>query len=110
MRPESAAWDRTAEVRAAADGWLSAHAIDQATFDRIGVAYPDPCVTPSFVWRVLTAGMVTAIILCTLGAFAIAFGVRAAGLQVLMAMVAVACLIATEWMERSPRYARRGAA
>jgi hypothetical protein len=110
MTPESAAWDRAAEVRAAADGWLQAHAIDQATFDRIGAAYPDPCVTPSFVWRVLTAGMVTAIIICSLGACWIAVGAKGLGLQVLLAMVAVACLIATELMERSPRYARRGAA
>src|SRR5262249_21002745 len=31
------------------------------------------------------------------------------GLQVLLFLVALACLVATEWMEASPRSARRGA-
>ena len=110
MRPESAAWERAAEVRAAADGWLSAGAIDKATFDKIGAAFPDPCVTPSFVWRMLTAGMVSAIIVCTLGACWIAVRAKGLGLQVLLLLVAAACLAATEWMEASPRFARRGAA
>src|SRR5262245_53783988 len=110
MRPESAAWDRAADVRAAADGWLRAGAIDKETFDRIHAAYPDPCVTPSIVWRVLTMGMVTAIILCTIGACWIAIRAKGAGLQLLFALAAVACLVATERIEASSRYARRGAA
>jgi hypothetical protein len=110
MRPESAAWDRAAEVRDAADGWLRVGAIDKATFDRIGAAYPDPCVTPSIVWRVLTMAMVTAIIICTLGACWIAIHAKDAGLPLLFALAAVACLVATERIEASPRYARRGAA
>jgi hypothetical protein len=110
MRPESAAWNRAAEVRAAADGWLRVGAIDRPTFDRIGAAYPDPCVTPSIVWRVLTMAMVTAIILCTLGACWIAIRAKDVGLSVLFVLAAAACLVATERMEASPRYARRGAA
>src|SRR5262245_20902561 len=108
MRPESAAWDRAAEVRDAADGWFLVGAIDKETFDWINAAYPDPCVTPSIVWRVLTMAMVTAIILCTLGACWIAIRAKDAGLQLLFALAAVACLVATERMEASPRYARRG--
>ena len=110
MRPESAAWDRSADVRAAAEGWRRVGAIDKATFDRIGAAFPDPCITPSIVWRVLTAGMVTAIILCTLGACWIAVSAKGLGLQVLLFLVAAVCLVATERMEASPRFARRGAA
>jgi len=110
MRPESAAWDRAAEVRAAADGWLRVGAIDRSTFDRIGAAYPDPCVTPTIVWRVLTMAMVTAVVLCTLGACWIAVRAKDVGLQVLLVLAAVACLVGTERIEASPRYARRGAA
>jgi hypothetical protein len=110
MRPESAAWDRAADVRAAADGWLRVDAIDRLTFDRIGAVYPDPCVTPSIVWRVLTMAMVTAIILCTLGACWIAIRAKDVGLQLLFVLAAAACLVATERMEASPRSARRGAA
>ena len=110
MRPESADWDRAAEVRGAADGWLRAGAIDRPTVDRIRAVYPDPCVTPSIVWRVLTMAMVTAIILSTLGACWIAVRAKDTGLQLLFALAAVACLAATERMEASPRFARRGAA
>jgi MFS family permease len=110
MRPDSARWERAAEVRAAAQGWLQAGAIDQATLDAIGKAFPDPCIRPSTVWRALTAGMVTAIVLCTVGAFGIAFRARDTGLQVLLFLFAGACLVATEQMEASPRLARRGAA
>ena len=39
---------------------------------RSASAFPDPCIRPSLVWRALTAGMVTAVILCTFGAFWIA--------------------------------------
>src|SRR5262245_10710852 len=110
MRPESAAWDRAAEVRAAADGWLRAGAIDKATLDRIGAAYHDPCVTPSIVWRVLTMAIVTAIIVCTLGASWIATRAKDGGLQLLFALAAAACLVITERLEASPRHARRGSA
>ena len=80
MRPEAAAWERAAEVREAAEGWLRAGAIDRPTHEAIRNAYPDPCVTPSAVWRILTAVMVTAVLLCALGAVWIATQPGAAGL------------------------------
>jgi hypothetical protein len=109
MRRESAAWERAAEVREAADGWLRVGAIDGATHGAITTAYPDPCVTPSAVWRVLTAVLVTAVILCTLGAAWVAVH-RVVPTSLLLILVAVASLAATERLEASPRLARRGAA
>jgi hypothetical protein len=110
MRPDAARWERAAEVRAAAEGWLEAGVIDKATLDAIGQAFPDPCVRPSIVWRALTAGMVTAVILCSFGASWIAIRPAENGLQVLLFLFAAGCLVATEHMEASPRIARRGAA
>jgi hypothetical protein len=110
MRLDSAAWERAAEVREAAEGWLRAGAIDRPTHEAVRAAYPDPCVTPSAVWRILTAGMVTAVTLCALGAVWIATQPGAAGLSTLLLVFAGASLIATERLEASPRLARRGAA
>ena len=110
MRLDSAAWERAAEVREPAEGWLRAGAIDRPTHEAIRAAYPDPCVTPSAVWRILTAGMVTAVTLCALGAVWIATQSGAAGLSALLLVFAGASLIATERLEASPRLARRGAA
>ena len=62
MRPEAIGWERAAEVDSAARGWRRAGAIDEATHQRIREAFPDPCVTPGAVWRVLTGGMVAAIV------------------------------------------------
>jgi hypothetical protein len=110
MRPDSAAWERAAEVHEAARGWLGAGAIDPATERRIRGAFPDPCITPTVVWRVLTAVMLAAVILCTFGAVALAIGRTADGLPVLLLLFGGACLIATDVMDASPRLARRGAA
>jgi hypothetical protein len=110
MRSESIAGERAAEVRAAADGWRRAGAIDARTHQAIRNAYPDPCITPSAVWRVLTAVMVTAIVLCAFGAFVMAVEPRDRGLALLLWLFAAACFVATEYMEASPRLARRGAA
>lgn len=110
MRPEAVAWERAAEVREAADGWLRAGAIDRVTHEAIGNAYPDPCVRPSAVWRILTAVMVSAVLLCALGAVWIAIQPGAAGLSMLFFVFTGASLIATERLEASPRLARRGAA
>jgi hypothetical protein len=104
MRLDSLAWERAAEVREAAG------AIDRSTHEAILNAYPDPCVTPSAVWRVLTAVMVTAVILCTLGAVWIAVQPGTVGLSLLLFVFAGASLTATERLEASPRPARRGAA
>jgi hypothetical protein len=110
MRPESVAWERAAEVHEAARGWRRVGAIDEETEQAIREAYPNPCITPSAVWRVLTAGVVTAVILCTFGAFLLAFRTDQLGLQVLMLLFAGASLGATEVLEASPQSARRGAA
>jgi hypothetical protein len=110
VRPEAVAWERAAEVREAAGGWLRAGAIDRPTHEAISQAYPDPCVTPSAVWRILTAAMVTAVLLCALSAVWIAAQPGAAGLSLLLFVFAGACLVATERVDASPRLARRGAA
>jgi hypothetical protein len=110
MRPESVAWERAAEVREAAQGWRRTGAIDAPTEQAIREAYPDPCITPSAVWRVLTACMVAAVILCTYGALSLGFRPDQTGLQVLMFLFAGASLVATEVLEALPLSARRGAA
>jgi hypothetical protein len=110
MRRESIAWERAAAVRDAADGWRRAGAIGAPTLEAIKNAYPDPCVTPSAVWCVLTAVMVTAIVLCSFGAFALAIRPREVGLSLLLWLFGAACVVATERLEVSPRLARRGAA
>jgi hypothetical protein len=59
---------------------------------------------------VLTAVMVTAIVLCSFGAFALAIRPREVGLSLLLWLFGAACVVATERLEVSPRLARRGAA
>jgi len=111
MRHDAAVWERAAEVRDAADGWLRARATDRPIREAVRDAYRDPCVTPSAVWRVLTTGMVTAVVLCTLGAAWIATRPDTAGrLALLLVVFAAACCVVTERLEASPRLARRGAA
>ena len=110
MRPEWIAWERAQEVHEAALGWQRVGAIDAATERAIRAAFPDPCITPSLVWRALTAAMVSALVLCALGAFALAARFTATWLQVPLFVFAVACLVATEILQASPRLARRGAA
>jgi hypothetical protein len=110
MRPESVAWERAAEVRGAARGWRRVGAIDEATEQSIRQAVPDPCITPSAVWRVLAAAVLAAVIVCTFGALSIAFRPGTTALQVLLFLYAGVCLIATDLLEASPRSARRGVA
>jgi hypothetical protein len=110
MKRDAVSWERAAEVCEAAQGWLRAGAIDEATHEAIREAYRDPCVTPSPVWRALTAVMTTAVILCALGAFHVAIRPSLKVLPVLFFLFATACLVATERLEASPRLARRGAA
>jgi hypothetical protein len=110
MRPESTAWERAAEVREAADGWLRSGAIDGATHEAVRAAYPDPRVTSSATWRILTAGMVTAVMLCILGAAWVATQPGAAGLALLLFVFAAVSFFSTEHLDASPRLARRGAA
>ena len=110
MRPEAIGWERAAEVHAAARGWRLAGTIDEATRERIREAFPDPCVTPGAVWRVLTGGMVAAIVLCTFAAAALGLWRSSTAIQILLLLWGMACLVATDVLEASPRSARRGAA
>ena len=110
MRPEAIGWERAAEVDSAARGWRRAGAIDEATHQRIREAFPDPCVTPGAVWRVLTGGMVAAIVLCTFAAAALGLWRSSTASQILLLLWGAACLVATDVLEASPRSARRGAA
>lgn len=110
MRSESVAWERAAEVREAAEGWRRAQIIGTPSYEAIRQAYPDPCVTPSAIWRILTAVMVTAVTLCSLGALWLATRPGSTGLALLVVVLGVAAWVLTERLEASPRSARRGAA
>jgi hypothetical protein len=103
-------WERAAEVRDAARGWRQARAIDEPTEERIRAAFPDPTITSSLTWRVLTACMVTAVILFGFGAVVLAIEPWRSGFPMLLFAGAVACLVVTELLEASPRHARRGGA
>lgn len=110
MRRESVTWERASEVREAAEGWLRAGAIERSSHEAIRRAYPDPCVTPAAVWRALTAVLVTAVVLCTVGAVWVAVQPGAPGLSLLLFLFAGASFTAAECLQASPRLARRGAA
>lgn len=110
MRQQSVAWERLAEVRQAGQGWLRAGAIDEPTEHTIREMFPDPCITPSAVWRVLTACAVAVIVGCTFGALQLALRPGESGLAFLMFLVGGAAVVVTEMLEASPRWARRGAA
>ena len=110
MRADSVACERAAEVREAAEGWRRAGAIGTPTYDAIRNAYPDPCVTPSAVWRILTACMVTAVMLSTFGALFVGLRPGATALSLLLIVLGAAAVVVTECLEASPRSARRGAA
>lgn len=109
MRQSTVAWERAAEVHDAAHGWLRAGAIEEPTARAIRERFPDPCVTPSVVWRVLTAGVVAAVILCTLAAFWSA--VRSDQIHaIVLLLFAGAALGSADRLEGSPRFTRRGVA
>ncbi len=110
MRAESVAWERAAEVGEAAEGWRRAGAIDEATERAIRRIYPDPCVAPSIVWRVLMACVVAVVIVCAFGAFEVAFRPNKEGHQVLLFFFGAVALGAAEALETSPRFSRRGLA
>ena len=110
MRRAAVGWERAALVQAAARGWRAAGAIDEATLARIRETYPDPRVTPTPVWRVLTGGMVAAIVLCVLAALLVSFWRDEHVLQAVLLAVGAACLAGADAIERAPRWARRGVA
>jgi hypothetical protein len=110
MRRDAVAWERAAEVNAAARGWRQSGAIDDATLRKIEEAFPDPCVTPGAVWRASIGAVVAASVLCTFAAASVALGQGTSRLQVLLLLFAAACLVVTDVLEASPRHARRGGA
>ena len=85
MRRQAIASERARRWARARETGSGVRAIE-ATHQQIHEAFSDPCVTPWAVWRVLTGGMVAAIVLCTFAAVS----------------------IATDALEVSPRSARRG--
>src|SRR5262249_57484634 len=56
------------------------------------------------------AVMVSAVVVCSFGAFALAIRPREVGLGLLLGLFGAACVVATEVLDASPRFARRGAA
>jgi hypothetical protein len=110
VRREAIGWERAGLVRDAAAGWRRAGAIDGATEERVRALFDDPRPAPSAVWRALTAVLVTAVVICALGAVAIALRVGPAGAAALALVGAAGCAVAAEWLESAPRHARRGAA
>ncbi len=110
MRQHAAEWERAAEIGAAAESWRRAGMIDEGTARRIRETFPDPCITPSVVWRALTAAVVSAVVLCLVGALAITFRPSDAGMRVLLIVFGLAGIVVTEVLEASPAMARRGVA
>ena len=110
MRRDAIAWERAAEVAGAAASWRRAGAIDEETVRKIRETFHDPCVTPSPVWRALTAAVVSAIVLCLVGALAIMFRPSDVGMRAVLIVLGLAGIVATEILEASPAMARRGVA
>jgi hypothetical protein len=110
VKKDWVAAERVEEVRAAADGWRRAGAVDAGTFKEISGRYPEPRILPSPLWRALTAFFVTAILLLLTGALFMAFRPEIGSAFLLLFFLAVACLVATEAQENAPRLALRGGA
>ena len=96
MRREWVAAERVEEVRAAAEGWKRAGAIDAGTFEEISRRYPEPRPLPAPLWRILTAFFVTAVLLLLTGALFIAFRPGIESASILLFFLAAACVVATE--------------
>jgi hypothetical protein len=110
LRREWAASERVEEVRAAADGWKRAGAIDEGTFEEISRRYPEPRPLPAPLWRILTAFFVTAALLLLTGAFFLALRPEIGTAPLLLLLLSAVCIVATEVQERSPALALRGGA
>jgi hypothetical protein len=110
MRREWVAAGRVEEVRAAAEGWKRAGAVDSVTFEEISRRYPEPRPLPAPLWRLLTAFFVTAALLLLTGAFFIAFRPEIGTAPLLLLVLSAACVVAAEVQERSPGFALRGGA
>jgi hypothetical protein len=110
MRREWVAFERVEEVRAAAEGWKRAGAIDSNTFEEISRRYPEPRVLPALLWRLLAAFFVTAALLLLTGAFFIAFRPEIGTAPLLLMLLSAVCIVAAEVQEGSPALALRGGA
>jgi len=110
MKGEWTRAERVEEVRAAAEGWKVAGAIDSGTFEEISRRYPEPRVLPSPLWRALVFVFVSLALLLLLGAFALGTRGGAGAFTVVFFFFAAASLIATEAQENAPRLALRGGA
>ena len=102
--------ERVEEVRAAAEGWKRAGAIDSDTFEKISRRYPEPRPVPADLWRALTAFFVTAVLLLLTGALFIAFRPEIGSACLLLFVLAAVCVVAAEVQEGSPALALRGGA
>ena len=110
MKGEWIAAERVEEVRAAAEGWKRAGAVDSGTFEEISRRYPEPRPLPAPLWRLLTAFFVTAVLLLLTGALFIAFRPRIESASVLLFFLAAVCIVAAEVQARSAALALRGGA
>jgi hypothetical protein len=110
VKREWVAAERVEEVRAAAEGWKSAGAIDSGTFEEISRRYPAPRLLPAPLWRLLTAFFVTAVLLLISGAIFVAFEPKIAAAPILLFFLSAACVVAAEVQESAPRLALRGGA
>ncbi|MGZ5427727.1 MAG: hypothetical protein ACXWFS_01835, partial [Thermoanaerobaculia bacterium] len=110
MRRQWVAAERVEEVRAAAEGWKRAGAIDSGTFEEISRRYPEPRPLPAPLWRILTAFFVTAALLLLTGALFIAFRPGIESASILLFFLAAVCVVAAEVQEGSPALALRGGA
>jgi hypothetical protein len=99
MKGEWIRAERVEEIRAAAEGWKRAGAIDLGTFEEISGRYPEPRVLPSPLWRALVFVFVSLAVLLLLGAFTFLF-----------LLFGALCLIATEAQENTQHLALRGGA
>jgi hypothetical protein len=110
MKSEWVAAERVEEVRAAAEGWKRAGAVDSGTFEEISRRYPEPRPLPAPLWRLLTAFFVTAALLLLTGAFFIALHPEIGTAPFLLFLLSAVCVVAAEVQERSPALALRGGA
>ena len=110
MKSEWVAFERVEEVRAAADGWKRAGAVDESTFEEISRRFPEQRPLPAPLWRLLTAFFVTAALLLLTAAFLIAFRPPIGTAPLLLSLLSALCVVAAEVQERSPALALRGGA
>ena len=110
MKGEWVAAERVEEIRAAADGWKGAGALETGSFEEISRRYPEPRPIPAPLWRALVFFFVALGILLILGAFALGARPNIGGFGVLLSFFGVACVAATEVQENLPALALRGGA